>query len=84
MRTVEKTVYLFAELPTEAYTECLPDDSEKADELSCCMQGVIRTLNDLVADWLESEYQYQTSDACIDELLDANEYEFNEDGSFYG
>lgn len=47
-------------------------------------EGVAQALRDLM-DWiykqLESEYEYQTSDDCIRENIDANGYEFDESGN---
>lgn len=44
----------------------------------------IRDLMRHFADWiysqLEKEYEYQTSDAAVEESIRANEYEFDEDG----
>lgn len=46
------------------------------EEIEACMRDF--------ADWLyrnlEREYEYQTSDECVDEMLDINGYVFTEDG----
>lgn len=52
-----------------------------------CDESTAETVADLLRDlmrWiyrqLESEYDYQTSDACLKENIAANEYEFDESG----
>ena len=50
-------------------------------------QGIAEALRDL-ARWLyrqlEREYEYQTSDAAVDEAILANEYTFTLDGRRFG
>lgn len=53
-------------------------------------QDIEKTILDLMedfADWiyreLEEEYEYRMSDENVDDAMDANEYEFTEDGNFH-
>lgn len=43
-------------------------------------QDVAEEINNWFYRWLESDYEYLTSDECIAEGIIANEYEFDEDG----
>lgn len=41
----------------------------------------LRDLMDWIYKALEQEYEYQTSDEVVDEMITANQYEFDEDGN---
>lgn len=62
-------------------------DVERADDKPMSDADVEQTREALrdFAEWihrqLESEWEYQNSDECIDENIRANEYEFDEDGN---
>ncbi|BEV13203.1 antitoxin of toxin-antitoxin stability system (plasmid) [Asticcacaulis sp. DW145] len=63
-------------------------DSPNCMDLSSDAEEVVKeALRDL-ARWLyrqlERQYDYLNSDACIDEVIEANGYRFREGGSFYG
>lgn len=47
------------------------------------LTDVLRSFADWIYARLEAEYEYQTSDEYAQEGIEANEYEFNEDGTFY-
>lgn len=56
-----------------SYGDC---DSDVADSVA----ELLRDLMDWIYKQLESEYEYQTSDDCLRENIDANGYEFDESG----
>ena len=47
------------------------------------LTDVLRSFADWIYSQLEAEYDYQTSDEHAEEGIEANEYEFNEDGTIY-
>lgn len=61
----------------ETQNEC----RDHADQLSDLDDDFCKSLQAEYASMLNKEYEYRTSDECLDENMVANEYEFNEDGS---
>jgi len=59
----------------------LPDASENvtADDEERILE-LMRDFAQWIYEGLEEEYDYRTSDECLDETMIANEYEFTEDG----
>lgn len=68
MATAEKDEY------SELATYALEADREDIDK------EFLRALLEEYLVMLRSEYEYQYSEECVDELLVANDYEFTEDG----
>jgi hypothetical protein len=54
--------------------------NEVDNNTSTEMQDLMRRFADWIFDSLRNEYNYQTSDEQIDEMLRANEYEFTSEG----
>lgn len=54
------------------------EESEEAEDLG---SEFLKTILNDYARILQNEYDYLTSDEAVDENIEANEYEFNEDGS---
>ena len=61
----------------------LEDDADECDELDDIEQEYEYALLQKYLSMLRQEYEYQTSDEGIKETIEANEYEFTEDGSIY-
>jgi len=55
-------------------------ENDADDETADAMRELLRDFMRWIYRSLESEYEYQMSDAQVDESLRANEYEFDEDG----
>lgn len=66
------------------HSGCMDIDVERDGEGEIDENGIRECMTDF-ADWiykqLESEWDYRNSDEQTDESIEANEYEFNEDGS---
>lgn len=58
-------------------TDDRPVSDDDEEELSDCLRDFARWIYRA----LETEYEYQSSDEVTDELLEANGYEFDEDGN---
>ena len=65
-----------------------PDEDEDAPLSDAVKDAAEKRLTEACRDFarwiyrtLESEYDYLNSDAAVDESIEANEYEFNEDGT---
>jgi hypothetical protein len=58
------------------------DDSERefALEDQNALGEVFRSFGSWIYDFVRAEYEYRTSDEALDETMEANEYEFTEDG----
>jgi hypothetical protein len=54
--------------------------SEKGPDVSDDITQALREFADWIYSQLENEYEYQNSDAAVDESIAANEYEFTEAG----
>lgn len=57
------------------------DDFESSDEAEEMENEFLNTLLQEYAQILRKEHEYLTSDEQVDEMIVANDYEFNEDGS---
>lgn len=59
------------------------DREDRYRDIGDAEEGItacLRSFADWIYDTLKSEYEYQTSDEAVDEAIEANEYEFTEDG----
>lgn len=61
---------------TDLETSANPRDFAAGAEVT----QLLRDFADWIYQQLEAEYEYQTSDETVDEMIRANEYEFDEDG----
>jgi hypothetical protein len=61
-----------------AYTR--PEDSESDEALESELNNIVDDCAQWVTDQAAAEYEYQTSDAVVAENIEANEYDFDEDG----
>jgi len=68
--------------PFDALTRILNDDhcASLPDELEGGLKGLIDDEFQKLLNQLQSEYEYLTSDECVVEMLNANEYLFTEAG----
>lgn len=57
------------------------DDFEGSEEAEEMEKEFLNTLLQDYAQILQKEHEYLTSDEQVDEMITANDYEFNEDGS---
>lgn len=70
------------------HENCTEIDVYRVDDYASIEEhdAIVEALRDFMR-WiyrqLESEYEYQMSDECVDEMIQCNEYEFNEDGTTY-
>lgn len=63
------------------YAEVYDAEGQEMDaDLSKEFTEIMRDFAQWIYDGLEAEYDYRMSDACIDEAMESNEYEFTEDG----
>lgn len=79
MRIATYPVYTFDELSDEAKEwETFHDEIKllKGDLHAAFNEAIEAAVKDIVRDM-----EYQNSDACVDEIISINEYEFYEDGS---
>lgn len=68
------------------YADCeySGDDYRDIDDQDCeDVQDQMRAFADWIYSKLEAEYEYQSSDTAVEEMIIANEYEFTVDGSIY-
>lgn len=70
----EHSVTIQVEDSRDSWRDVAPDDVETVKD---CLRDLMRWIYHS----LESEYEHQTSDDCLKELIEANEYEFESDGS---
>jgi hypothetical protein len=68
---------------TDVSVESNSGDFDKTED-ACNMEydaaDIFCDLASWLYDQLHAEYDYQNSDECVDESIEANEYEFDEDG----
>jgi hypothetical protein len=85
----ESSVDLYQEWNDPPYGNMTPPDGLQpfVDALIAAVESYFSNLEDTVRDLcrqiyrdLEKEYEYLTSDEAVEETLDANEYEFDEEG----
>jgi hypothetical protein len=59
------------------------DGTEADEDTADCVSELLRDFMRWIYRRLESEYEYLNSDETVDEMIDANQYQFTEDGSIY-
>lgn len=64
--------------------ECERGGDEARGEAESVIEQCMRDFADWIYKQLETEYDYQNSDEQVDEMIRANEYEFEEDGTRAG
>lgn len=80
-------IYARASHGRSTFAQSMQIDVERADDKPITEEDgeIVRQCLIDVADWLcknlETEYEYQYSEECVDENIRANEYEFDEDGN---
>lgn len=63
------------------YTTKVHDVENEYEFLQDDLNNLVSSFADWIYSQLEAEYDYQTSDECVDENIKANEMEFDEEGA---
>lgn len=67
----------------EAYAEAGEDSDDCGDDVAQLVVDSLTSFAHWMATTIAAEYEYQYSDECVDELIEANGYEFTENGEPY-
>lgn len=67
----------------EAYAEAGEDSDDCADDVVQLVVDSLTSFAHWMATTIAAEYEYQYSDECVDESIEANGYEFTADGEVY-
>lgn len=86
MRTIEKNIYKFSELSEEAKEKAICDhiefEIEVMDEKSPYYEYALE-MERMQTPWFLGQVIYERAKNAIIETIEANEYEFYEDGKLY-
>lgn len=67
----------------EAYAEAGEDSDDCGDDVAQLVVDSLTSFAHWMATTIAAEYEYQYSDECVDELIEANGYEFTAAGEAY-
>lgn len=67
----------------EAYAEAGEDSDDCGDDVEQLITDALTSFAHWMATTIAAEYEYQYSDECVDESIEANGYEFTADGEVY-
>lgn len=67
----------------EAYAEAADDPDDCADAAEQAIVDALQSFARWMATAIAAEYEYQYSDECVNESIEANGYEFTADGEVY-
>lgn len=67
----------------EAYAEAADDPDDCADAAEQAIVDALQSFAHWMATTIAAEYEYQYSDECVNESIEANGYEFTADGEVY-
>lgn len=67
----------------EAYAEAADDPDDCSDDVEQLITDALTSFAHWMATTIAAEYEYQYSDECVNESIEANGYEFTADGEVY-
>ena len=67
----------------EAYAEAADDPDDCADAAEQAIVDALQSFAHWIGCTIAAEWEYQFSDECVDESIEANGYEFTADGEVY-
>lgn len=67
----------------EAYAEAGEDSDDCGDDVEQLITDALTSFAHWMATTIAAEYEYQYSDECVNESIEANGYEFTADGEVY-
>lgn len=79
----DKAEEMYKEDKEEAYDVCMEHAYDKEDEIENLEDEFLKELSEEYLTMLREEYEYKYSDEAVIETIEANDYEFTEDGNIY-